>query len=143
MVVIVLAIVLPLLLVAPPRLLGVVASATPEATEAGARILKLGGNAIDAAVAVSFTLGVTEPAMSSLGCGVQMLLQKPGQDATHISGGTHSGSLVPNSTFVGILPFQKATIPMQVRTLWHAFENHGSGNGEILIRVEEFHCRSL
>jgi gamma-glutamyltranspeptidase/glutathione hydrolase len=46
---------------------GVVVSGSPQSTEAGIRILKQGGNAADAAVAVSLTLGVTEPFNSGLG----------------------------------------------------------------------------
>ena len=45
---------------------GVVVSGSPQSTEAGIRILKQGGTAADAAVAVSLTLGVTEPFNSGL-----------------------------------------------------------------------------
>ena len=45
------------------------ASANPLATEAGYEVLKRGGSAIDAMIAMQTTLGLTEPQSSGLGGG--------------------------------------------------------------------------
>ena len=46
---------------------GIVATGSPEATDAAVEILESGGNAIDAAVAAALTLGVADPDASGLG----------------------------------------------------------------------------
>jgi gamma-glutamyltranspeptidase len=52
----------------------VVASGNPLASAAGAEILEKGGNIIDAAIAVSFALGVVEPDATSIGGDGQAIL---------------------------------------------------------------------
>lgn len=54
---------------------GMVASVNPLATQAGVNVLKSGGNAIDAAVAVGLTLGVIDTHNSGIGGGCFMLIR--------------------------------------------------------------------
>jgi gamma-glutamyltranspeptidase/glutathione hydrolase len=54
---------------------GVVATADPLATQAGVRMLELGGNAVDAAVAAAFALSVVDPSMSGIGGRAVLLLR--------------------------------------------------------------------
>jgi len=61
---------------------GVVSSAHPLATRAGLSILKKGGNAVDAAIAVGLTLGVVAPAWSGVGGGGFGLIHSARTDET-------------------------------------------------------------
>jgi len=54
-----------------------IAAANPQAVEAGLAILRRGGNAIDAAVAVQATLGLVEPQSSGIGGGAFIVLYDP------------------------------------------------------------------
>lgn len=54
---------------------GMVASVDAMATQVGVDILKQGGNAVDAAVAVGYALAVTHPQAGNLGGGGFMLLR--------------------------------------------------------------------
>ena len=57
---------------------GIVVTQNRMASEAGARVLKEGGNAMDAAVAAAFVVGVAEPWMSGIG-GVGALVHRDGR----------------------------------------------------------------
>src|SRR5215217_5116710 len=57
---------------------GVVAAGHPLTAEAGAQVLRAGGNAVDAALAAMVTTFVTEPQLTGLGAGGYMLVAEPG-----------------------------------------------------------------
>jgi gamma-glutamyltranspeptidase/glutathione hydrolase len=86
---------------------GVVAAGHPVTAEAGAQVLREGGNAVDAAICAAFTSFITESPLTGLGAGGFMLVHKPGGSgrsteltdffvAAGGAGGTERGSeLVP------------------------------------------------
>ncbi|HEY5624521.1 MAG TPA: gamma-glutamyltransferase [Gammaproteobacteria bacterium] len=113
-----------------------VASAHPLASEAGIEILERGGNAFDAAVAVSAALGVVEPAGSGIGGGGFFLLHRESDgfrimvDGREVAPGAaeadmyldDNGDPIPRASRDGPLA---AGIPGLPAALVHVAENYG------------------
>jgi gamma-glutamyltranspeptidase/glutathione hydrolase len=59
---------------------GVVAAGHPLTAQAGARVLREGGNAVDAAIGAMLTSWVAEPLLTGPGAGGYMLVAAPGQE---------------------------------------------------------------
>ena len=59
---------------------GVVAAGHPVTADAGAELLRAGGNAVDAALAAMFASFVAEPMLTGLGAGGYMLVAPPGEE---------------------------------------------------------------
>ena len=104
---------------------GVISSGSPESVNAGKKIFELGGNAVDAAIAISFALAVTEPAMSGLGGQGQFLIHIPGNEPLIVNGTSFSPSYLPDSINKTDLQKHKATtVPSMVRTLDYLWKNY-------------------
>ena len=71
---------------------GMVSAAHPLATEVGVRILEMGGNAADAAVATGFAIAIVEPTMNSIGGRNQILIRTPDGEFHGIDGTTQAPS---------------------------------------------------
>jgi len=61
---------------------GMVAAGHPLTADAGARVLREGGNAVDAAIAAMLTSWVAEPLLTGPGAGGYMMVAGAGEDAT-------------------------------------------------------------
>ena len=80
---------------------GAVTTVDPEASAAGLKVLKAGGNAVDAAVAAAATLGVTEPYSAGIGGGGYFVYYnaKTGKVRT-IDGRETAPSKMPQDAFI-------------------------------------------
>ncbi|MEQ1486684.1 gamma-glutamyltransferase [Methyloglobulus sp.] len=113
-----------------------IASAHPLATEAGFEIIAKGGNVFDAAVAVSATLAVVEPAGSGLGGGGYWLLHRAKDHAETLIDGREkaplaahkdmfldkTGKVIPKLSLDGAMA---AAIPGLPAGLVHLSEKYG------------------
>jgi len=104
---------------------GMVVSGSPFATAAGVEVLELGGNAVDAAVATAFALGVTEPTMSGLGGRTQLLIRTADGDFVGIDGTTQvprTGEVAEVDVDYG---YRTIAVPGTVAALLEAHERFG------------------
>jgi gamma-glutamyltranspeptidase/glutathione hydrolase len=112
-----------------------VAAANPLATQAGYQILKAGGSAVDAAIAVQMVLGLVEPQSSGLGGGA-FLLHHNGRITEAFDGRETAPLAADKGLFLGAdgkpLPFYDAVVggrsvgvPGVLRMLEDAHRQHG------------------
>ncbi|WP_456443850.1 gamma-glutamyltransferase [Caldithrix abyssi] len=105
------------------------------ASEAGVEVLKKGGNAVDAAVAVAFTLAVTYPNAGNLGGGGFMLIRTPENQifaldyrekaplkATRDMYLDAQGNVIPEASLIG---YRASGVPGTVYGLWEAHKRFG------------------
>jgi len=78
-----------------------VVAANPHATEAGVRILRAGGSAVDAAIAVQLVLSLVEPQSSGIGGGAFMLYADDSAEVTLYSGRETAPSAAGPDLFLG------------------------------------------
>ncbi len=78
-----------------------VAAADPRAVEAGLEVLRKGGHAVDAAIAVHTVLGLVEPQSSGIGGGAFMVVYDREQDATIVYDGRETApSAIDENVFI-------------------------------------------
>src|SRR6478735_1531653 len=80
---------------------GAVTSVDPNASRIGLRVLKSGGNAVDAAIATAAALGVTEPFSSGIGGGGYFVYYDAKTGTVHtIDGRETAPAAMPRDAFI-------------------------------------------
>ena len=111
-----------------------VVTGEPQATDAGVAVLRAGGNAIDAAVAIGFALGVTHSAMGGLGGGGLMVIRFADGRSTFIDFREQAPGKASRNMFVGDdgsvsndsrTGWRSAAVPGEVRGLDLAHRKYG------------------
>jgi gamma-glutamyltranspeptidase/glutathione hydrolase len=82
---------------------GMVVSVELQATQVGVRMLEMGGNAVDAAVATAYALAVTHPSAGNLGGGGFMLIARRGQPIVAVDFRERAPSRTTLERFVSML----------------------------------------
>jgi gamma-glutamyltranspeptidase/glutathione hydrolase len=107
---------------------GMVVCVSPPAAEVGVAILKDGGNAMDAAVAVAFAMAVTWPEAGNIGGGGFMMIGPPGKEPTCIEYREEApGSATEDMFAKGVSPYSHLVsgVPGTVRGLEKAHKQFG------------------
>ena len=79
---------------------GIVSSGHPLASKAGIKMIQMGGNAFDAAVATAFALSVVEPSMSGIGGRMQVIFRIPNGEIRGIDASTQVPKSYDSKTHV-------------------------------------------
>jgi gamma-glutamyltranspeptidase/glutathione hydrolase len=106
---------------------GMIATAFPDATMAGVEMFKRGGNAVDAACAAAFALGVCEPQASGIGGQTTAILHTGGKTIA-IDGSTRAPSLAHLDRFERdqkSLGYRATTVPSTVAVLGYLNFRYG------------------
>jgi gamma-glutamyltranspeptidase/glutathione hydrolase len=127
---------------------GMVTAMHPLAARAGLEVLEAGGNAVDAAVATAFAIGVVEPFMSGVGGVTAMVIYSRSTGQTTVVDGSsrapsaaraNTFDLAPADTLGGMYGwrgtvgdaqntgYRAPVVPGQPACLLHALEHYGSG----------------
>jgi gamma-glutamyltranspeptidase/glutathione hydrolase len=118
---------------------GMVAATNEVASQVGVEIMKRGGNAVDAAIAVAFALAVTHPSAGNLGGGGFMMIRLKNGRTTAIdyremapAAATRNIYLDQNGNLIAgeggsLVGYRAAGVPGTVRGMELALKRYGSG----------------
>ena len=118
---------------------GIVASTNEVASHVGVDIMKRGGNAVDAAIAVAFALAVTHPAAGNLGGGGFMMIRLKDGKTTAIDYREMAPAAAHRNVYLdkngnliegeggSLVGYRAAGVPGTVRGMELALKKYGSG----------------
>ncbi len=118
---------------------GMVASTNEVASRVGVQIMKRGGNAVDAAIAVAFALAVTHPAAGNLGGGGFMMIRLKDGRTTAIDYREMAPAAAHRDVYLdkngkliegeggSLVGYRAAGVPGTVRGMELALQKYGSG----------------